>query len=95
MPIGTKLLTTQGLLQWQRDNIGWGLSLSSVMNEEPISLEKLDVCLELRANVKTGFGIDFYNSSRLSENARAGKCILADSFLYVSSANISLPMYFR
>ena len=73
--IGSKLLTTQGLLQWQRDNIGWGLSLSSVMNEEPVRLERRTICLELRTNVKTGFGLDFYNTDKISETSRTGKCV--------------------
>jgi hypothetical protein len=73
LTVGTKLLTTQGLLQWKRDSIGWGLPLTSLLNEEPITLLKEGVCMELRTNVKSGFGIDFYNSNKISENMRAGK----------------------
>jgi hypothetical protein len=75
--IGSKLLTTQGLLQWQRDNVGWCLSLNSVMNEEPVRLERRTVCFELRTNVKTGFGLDFYNIGKVSETARTGKHVIS------------------
>ena len=75
--IGSKLLTTQGLLQWQRDNVGWCLSLNSVMNEEPVRLERRTVCFELRTNVKTGFGLDFYNTGKVSETARTGKHVIS------------------
>lgn len=71
--IGSKLLTTQGLLQWQRDNIGWGLSFSSLLNEEPLQLKRRPARFELRDNVKTGFGLDFYNASKISETERAGE----------------------
>jgi len=83
--IGSKLLTTQGLLQWQRDNIGWGLSLSSVMNEEPVRLERRTICLELRTNVKTGFGLDFYNTDKISETSRTGKCAVSILIKYVNT----------
>lgn len=71
--VGTKLLTTQGLLQWQRDNIGWGLSLSSIYDPLPLRLSKSSVHLELRSGVKSGFGLDFYNTSKINEISRAGE----------------------
>ena len=70
-PVGTKILTTQGLLQWQRDNIGWGLSPESIYNPQPLLLNKKAIRMELRSGV--GFGLDFYKTAKLSETSRAGE----------------------
>ena len=73
--VGTKLLTTQGLLQWQRDNIGWGLSPSSIYDPKPLQLNKKVVHMELRSGIKSGFGLDFYNTSKINETSRAGEYV--------------------
>ena len=68
-PVGSCLLSAQGILQWQRDDL-----LSSVDRlflsffhfrdySEPRRLR-----LELRKGVKDGFGLNFYNSARVTES---------------------------
>ena len=73
--IGSALITTQGLLQWQRDKIAnnGGLKLDSILAQDPIDVEKRKIVLELRTGVKSGFGLDFYNSAKLKGSSNAGK----------------------
>ena len=63
-PVGSCLLSAQGLLQWQRDDIlaSKGRLLMSFFHIRRYS-EPRRVKLELRTGVKDGFGLNFYNSS--------------------------------
>ncbi len=73
--IGSTLITTQGLMQWQRDKIveKGGLKLDSIIAQDPMDIEKRRFVLELRTGVKSGFGLDFYNSAKLKGSTHAGK----------------------
>ena len=73
--IGSTLVTTHGILQWQRDKLAaeGGLNLSSVIKQEPIQMEKRKAILELRTGLKSGFGLDFYKTDKLSGPTRAGE----------------------
>jgi hypothetical protein len=73
--VGSTLVTSQGLLQWQRDQLAseGGLTLSSIISQEPIHVKKRKTILELRTGVKSGFGLDFYKAEKLSGSTRAGK----------------------
>jgi hypothetical protein len=65
-PIGSCLLSTQGLLQWQRDDMFAQTDriLLSLFHLRKYS-EPRRVKLELRTGVKDGFGLNFYNSSEV------------------------------
>ena len=67
-PIGSCLLSAQGLLQWQRDEIIADKSqlLLSFLHLRRYS-EPRRVKLELRSGVKDGFGLNFYNSSKVAD----------------------------
>lgn len=73
--IGTKLLTTQGLLQWQRDILAQqrALTWETIFKQRPLHLVKKTAILELRSGVKSGFGLDFYNNSKIGDGYRAGE----------------------
>lgn len=73
--IGTKLLTTQGLLQWQRDILAQqrALTWETIFKQRPLHLVKKTAILELRSGVKSGFGLDFYNNSKIGDGFRAGE----------------------
>ena len=73
--IGSSLITTQGLLQWQRDKVAseGALSFSTIKYQQPLEGQKRNAILELRTGVKSGFGLDFYKSGKLSTSSRAGK----------------------
>lgn len=73
--IGTKLLTTQGLLQWQRDILAQqrALTWETIFKQRPLHLAKKTAILELRSGVKSGFGLDFYNNSKIGDGYRAGE----------------------
>jgi hypothetical protein len=68
--IGSNLVTTHGLLQWQRDKVALdgGLELSSIITQEPLKTKRRKVILELRSGVKSGFGLDYYKTG-----SKAGK----------------------
>lgn len=73
--IGTKLLTTQGLLQWQRDILAQqrAVTWETIFKQRPLHLAKKTAILELRSGVKSGFGLDFYNNSKIGDGYRAGE----------------------
>ena len=73
--VGSALVTTQGLMQWQRDELALegGLNLSSIIAQEPIQMRKRKAILELRTGVKSGFGLDFYKSDKVNGSTRAGE----------------------
>ena len=66
-PVGSCLLSTQGLLQWQRDDMFAQPDriLLSLLHLRKYS-EPRRVKLELRTGVKDGFGLNFYNSSEVA-----------------------------
>ena len=66
-PIGSYLLSAQGLLQWQRDDMlaKKDQLLLSFFHLRRYS-EPRRVKLELRTGVKDGFGLNFYNSSKIA-----------------------------
>ncbi len=67
-PVGACLLSAQGMLQWQRDEkIRQGLL--SLLDMSQIS-DHRRMKLELRTGVKDAFGLNFYNSSKLSGESR-------------------------
>ena len=75
-PTGTTLLTTQGLLQDQRDSIiaEHGLSLLQFL-KGPIRFDRMrTLLLELRAGVKSGFSPDFF----VSRSEQASGAVNAD-----------------
>ncbi len=65
--IGSCLLSAQGLLQWQRDDLFASIdrTLLSLFHLRKYS-EPRRLKLELRTGVKNGFGLNFYNSSMSS-----------------------------
>ena len=71
-PVGTSLLTTQGLLQMQRDNLiaEEGLTISSILSYGRRQRNMRKFHLELRTGVKSGFGLDFYNSGKSKDTPR-------------------------
>jgi len=73
--LGSSLVTTQGLLQWQRDKVAsdGGLTMSAILSQKPIQTEIRKAVLELRTGVKSGFGLDFYKANKLGGSSRAGK----------------------
>jgi hypothetical protein len=66
-PIGSCLLSTQGVLQWQRDDMFAQPDriLLSLFHLRKYS-EPRRIKLELRTGVKDGFGLNFYNSSEVA-----------------------------
>lgn len=79
-PVGCTLLSTQGLLQWQRDELEKeeGISITSTLTQKPMKAKKRKIVLELRTGVKKGFGLDFYTAGKPSDTIRSGTII----FLY-------------
>ncbi len=73
-PIGSCLLSAQGVLQWQRDDIfaSTDRTLLSFFHLRKNS-ELRRVKLELRTGVKNGFGLNFYNSSISAGDPNKGK----------------------
>eukprot|EP00984_Skeletonema_dohrnii_P029267 scaffold19714_cov144-Skeletonema_dohrnii-CCMP3373.AAC.1 len=69
-PVGSCLLSAQGLLQWQRDDLLSSLDrlLLSFFHFREYS-EPRRLRLELRKGVKDGFGLNFYNSAKLTEGS--------------------------
>uniref|UniRef100_A0A6U6GSS3 C2 domain-containing protein n=1 Tax=Odontella aurita TaxID=265563 RepID=A0A6U6GSS3_9STRA len=66
-PVGTSLLTTQGLLQRQRDALSTesGLTLRTLLDPRSQRPLRGTVKLELRTGVKSGFGLDFFNAAKM------------------------------
>lgn len=73
--VGATLLTTQGILQWQRDELvsNEGIRFRSILSY-PISPPTIKRSLELRAPWKHGFGLEFYKTGMISDTNQAGKC---------------------
>mmetsp|Transcript_21844 Transcript_21844/g.47472 ORF Transcript_21844/g.47472 Transcript_21844/m.47472 type:complete len:2018 (+) Transcript_21844:77-6130(+) len=73
-PIGSCLLSAQGLLQWQRDDMlaKKDRLLLSFFHLKTYS-EPRKVKLQLRTGVKDGFGLNFYNSSKVAGGPSKGK----------------------
>ena len=73
-PIGSCLLSAQGLLQLQRDEIiaKKDKLLLSLFHLRKYS-EPCRIKLELRTGVKDGFGLNFYNSSKAIDGSNKGK----------------------
>jgi len=67
-PIGSCLLSAQGLLQWQRDEVlaKKDRLLLSFLHLKRYS-EPRRIKLELRTGVKDGFGLNFYNSAKSAD----------------------------
>jgi len=67
-PIGSCLLSAQGLLQWQRDELLAKKErlLLSFLHLKRYS-EPRRIKLELRTGVKDGFGLNFYNSAKSAD----------------------------
>jgi hypothetical protein len=65
-PVGVTLLTTQSLLQEQRDFlVEQGDMPLFPFRKGPIAFEgKRRLVLELRTGLKTGFGLDFFEASK-------------------------------
>ena len=67
-PIGSCLLSAQGLLQWQRDEL---LAKKDRLFLSLLHLKRYSeprrIKLELRTGVKDGFGLNFYNSSKVAD----------------------------
>jgi len=91
--VGSSLVSTQGLLQWQRDDLALegGLTMNSVIAQAPLTMKKRKVVIELRTGVKSGFGLDYYNADKLGGSTRAGEisgwveveiCFEEDQYLY-------------
>ena len=76
--IGTALLSTQGLIQWQRDeNASERSMMFSLEPQKPMKLKKRRSILELRSGVKSGFGLDFYSAGGTAgSGTRAGMSVL-------------------
>ena len=71
--VGTVLLSTQGLLQWRRDEIASSRNLMFSLDTQPnIKPKKKRAIFELRTGVKSGFGLDFYNAGTVGSGTRAG-----------------------
>jgi len=92
-PVGCTLLSTQGLLQWQRDELEReeGISITSTLTQKPMKAKKRKIILELRTGVKKGFGLDFYTAKKPSDIIRSGEisgwielemCFKEDPYLY-------------
>ena len=73
-PVGCTLLSTQGLLQWQRDELEkeGEFAFTSTLTQKPMKAKKRKRILELRTGVKKGFGLDFYNAGKSSGTIRSG-----------------------
>jgi len=73
-PIGSCLLSAQGLLQWQRDGM---LAKKDRLLLSFFHLRKYSeprrARLELRTGVKDGFGLNFYNSSKVAGGGPTNK----------------------
>lgn len=71
-PIGTGLITTQGLLQQQRDYLIEEKGVPFLSFIRPIRFTELRrISIELRAGLKSGFSSDFYSPT--------SKTVLSDS----------------
>lgn len=72
-PVGSSLLTTQGLLQRQRDamSVQEGLTLQSLLDPRRQRPWRSTVKLELRMGVKSGFGLDFFNAAKMKGSTAA------------------------
>ena len=74
--VGTVLLSTQGLLQWRRDEIASGRSLMFSLDAQPhLKPKKRRAVFELRTGVKSGFGLDFYTAGAMGSGLQAGMSI--------------------
>lgn len=69
--VGSCLLSPQGLLQMQRDNLlsHWDQLILSILHLRDES-EPRRMKLELRSAVKDGFGLNFYNSAKIADDSR-------------------------
>ena len=75
--VGTALLSTQGLLQWQRDDSASESNIFfSLEPPKPMEVKKRSCIFELRTGVKRGFGLDFYNSGKVGSGPRRGMSAL-------------------
>jgi len=92
-PVGCTLLSTQGLLQWQRDELEkeGEFAFTSTLTQKPMKAKKRKRILELRTGVKKGFGLDFYNAGKSSGTIRSGEisgwievemCFKEDPYLF-------------
>ena len=90
--IGSTLVTTQGLMQAQRDELAskGGLQMSSIVAQRPIHVKKRKSILALRTGVKSGFGLDFYNVKKLSGSTRAGEYNELFDTIYFNSPGASV-----
>jgi len=70
-PVGTHLLPVQALLQWQRDSVieEKGFSYFRISQAWNHHVEKKKTMLELRSGVKSGFGADYFISSKTKETS--------------------------
>lgn len=74
-PIGTTLLTAQGVLQWQRDIIVAtnGFAMIPLFQRPSSCTEERRWRLELRKDIKSGFHDDFFVSSKSSKSSSGSK----------------------
>lgn len=70
-PVGSCLLSAQGLLQLQRDELTkrWDQLLLSLLHLRQDS-ETRRIKLELRTGVKDGFGLNYYNSTKFTDDTK-------------------------
>jgi hypothetical protein len=72
--VGSTLLSTQGILQWQRDQSVFdeGVQVKS-FRAYPTSAATIKRTVELRVPWKNGFGLDFYKTGNINDTIQAGK----------------------
>ena len=71
--VGSTLLTTQGILQWQRDQSVSSEGVQSHVFSYPVKAPTIKRTLELRIPWKHGFGLDFYKTGKVNDTNQAGK----------------------
>eukprot|EP00978_Attheya_sp_CCMP212_P020618 scaffold59206_cov53-Attheya_sp.AAC.1 len=68
-PVGTTVLTAQGLLQWQRDFMlkETGYESFSFLDAREKNTTSRPLVLELRRGTKHGFGLEFFNPGKTAD----------------------------
>eukprot|EP00804_Cyclotella_cryptica_P009305 CCRYP_008976-RA/>CCRYP_008976-RA protein AED:0.07 eAED:0.07 QI:1632/1/1/1/1/0.75/4/1949/1546 len=69
--VGSCLLSAQGLLQWQRDDLlaHWDQFFFTLLQRRR-QAEPRKMKLELRTAAKDGFGLNFYNSTKIADDSK-------------------------
>jgi hypothetical protein len=72
VPVGAALLTAQAVLQYQRDLLAENGPIRFSVPPKRCT-DKRRMVIELRTGMKTGFGLDYFHSSRGMESAGPSK----------------------